>query len=264
MQSFSIASGKGGVGKTSFVINLALGLSQLKQKVLIFDADLGLANVDIMLGITPKFDIRYIINGSLSLKDIIYETEYGFSVIPAGSGVLELTQLNSNQKLLLRAQMEEAFASFDYLFFDISAGISDNVLFFSQLAEERIVLLTPEPTSMADAYAYLKVLYRKSKIKEYKLMINMAKDEEEGKKVFHQLLYVTEKFLPEIKLSLLGILPYDECVKRAIRSQIPYLIYCPDAKISIKLKEIAYKFLNQKSKKKDKIFEEFLERFSAL
>ncbi|BAU22755.1 flagellar synthesis regulator FleN [Caldimicrobium thiodismutans] len=264
MQSFSIASGKGGVGKTSFVINLALGLSQLKQKVLIFDADLGLANVDIMLGISPKFDIRFVLNGSLSLKDIIYETEYGFSVIPAGSGVLELTQLNSNQKLLLRAQMEEAFSPFDYLFFDISAGISDNVLFFSQLAEERIVILTPEPTSMADAYAYLKVLYKKSKIKNYKLIVNMAKDNEEGKRVFHQLLYVIEKFLPEIKISLLGILPYDECVKRAIRSQTPYLIYCPEAKISFKIKEIAYKILNEKSRKKDKVLEEFLERFSAL
>ncbi len=264
MKSFSIASGKGGVGKTSFVINLALALTRLGKRVLIFDADLGLANVDIMLGISPKFDIRYVINGTLTLKDIIYETEHGFSVIPAGSGVLELTQLSSNQKLLLRAQMEEAFSPFDYLFFDISAGISDNVLFFSQLADERIVLLTPEPTSMADAYAYLKVLHKKSKIKDFNLVINMARDEEEGKKVYYQLLYVTEKFLPEIRLELLGILPYDECVKRAIRSQIPYLIYCPEAGISVKLKEMAYKFLNRKAIKKEKAMEEFLERFSTI
>lgn len=264
MKSFSVASGKGGVGKTSLVINLSLALSQLNQKVIIFDADLGLANVDIMLGISPKFDIRYVLNGTLALKDIIHPTEYNFSFIPAGAGVYELTQLTSSQKLLLKAQMEEALYPFDFLFFDISAGISDNVLFFSQLADERIVLVTPEPTSMADAYAYIKVLHRKSKVKNFQLVINMVKDEGEGKKIYQQLLYVLEKFLPEVKLSLLGVLPYDECVKRAIRSQVPYLILCPDAKISAKIKEIAYKLLHQKTKRKDLEFKEFLERFSSL
>jgi len=264
MKSFSVASGKGGVGKTSFVINLSLALSQLNQKVVIFDADLGLANVDIMLGISPKFDIRYVLNGSLTLKDIIYPTEYKFSLIPAGAGIYELTQLSASQKLLLKAQMEEALYPFDFLFFDISAGISSNVLFFSQLAEERIVLVTPEPTSMADAYAYIKVLYKSGRIKNFQLVVNMVKSEEEGKKIYQQILYVIENFLPEVKITLLGILPYDECVKKAIRSQIPYLILCPDAKISSKIKEIAYKLLNKKTQKKELEFKEFLERFSNL
>lgn len=264
MKSFSVASGKGGVGKTSFVINLSLALEELNQRVLIFDADLGLANVDIMLGLSPKFDIRYVLNGQLNLKDIMVKTEYGFSIIPAGSGVTELTQLNTSQKLLLRAQMEEAFQPFDYLFFDISAGISENVLFFTQLAEERIVLVTPEPTSMADAYAYLKVAHRKARIKDFNIVVNMAKDESEGKKIYQQLLYVSEKFLPEIKLSLLGVLPYDECVKKAIRTQIPFVKYCPDAKISVKMKELAYKLLNKRDTKKEKELEMFLERFSNL
>ncbi len=264
MKSFSVASGKGGVGKTSFVINISLALTQLNQRVLIFDADLSLANVDIMLGISPKFDIRYVLNGNLTLSDILYKTEYGFHIVPASSGSNELTKLTSSQKLLLSAQMEEAFYPFDYLFFDISAGISDNVFFFSQLADERIVIVTPEPTSIADAYAYLKVLYRNSKIRDFYLVVNMAKDEKEGKKVFQQLLYVVERFLPESKLSLLGILPYDESVKMAIRSQVPYLICCPEAKISLKLKEIAYKLLKYKSGTKRKDFEEFLERFTTL
>jgi len=109
MRSIAIASGKGGVGKTSFVINLALALTQYHQKVLIFDADLGLANVDVMLGISPKFDIRYVINGELNLKEIVYSTEYDFDLIPASSGVVELTHLNSDQKILLKDQMEEVF-----------------------------------------------------------------------------------------------------------------------------------------------------------
>lgn len=264
MKSFSVASGKGGVGKTSFVINLALALSQLGEKVVIFDADLGLANVDIMLGLSPKFDIRYVLNGTLTLKEILHKTDYEFSLIPAGGGVYELTQLRPSQKLLLKAQMEEALYPFDFLFFDISAGISDNVLFFSQLAEERIVLVTTEPTSMADAYAYIKVVHQKGRVKNFQLVVNMVKEEEEGKKIYQQLLYVVDKFLPEVKLSLLGILPYDECVKKAIRSQTPYLILCPTSRVSVKVKEIAYKLLNQKSQKKDKEFKEFLERFSTL
>lgn len=264
MKSLSIASGKGGVGKTSFVINLALALQELGQKVLIFDADLGLANVDIMLGLSPKFDIRYVLNAQLQLKDIILNTEYGFSIIPAGSGVSELTQLNTAQKLILKSQMEEAFKPFDFLLFDISAGISDNVLFFSNLAEERIVLVTPEPTSIADAYAYIKVAHRRCRIKEFHLVVNMAKDDAEGKKIYQQLLYVSEKFLPELKISLIGILPYDECVKKAIRSQIPFVKYCPDAKISTRIKEIAFKMLNRKKMQHNKYLTEFLERFSRL
>ncbi|MCS7150213.1 MAG: MinD/ParA family protein [Caldimicrobium sp.] len=264
MRSFSIASGKGGVGKTSFVINIALALEYLGQKVLILDADLGLANVDIMLGLAPKFDIRYVLSGQLQLKDILLETEYGFTIVPAGSGINELTQLNTAQKLILKTQMEEAFKPYDFLFIDISAGISDNVLFFSQLADERIVLVTPEPTSMADAYAYLKVAYRKCRIKNFNIVINMAKDDSEGKRIYQQLLYVCEKFLPDIKLSLLGILHYDECVKKSIRSQIPFLKYCPDAKISTKVKEIAYKLINLKRLRDSNNLAEFLERFTQL
>lgn len=127
MKSFSIASGKGGVGKTSFVINIAFALAQLNQRVLIFDADLGLANVDIMLGLAPKFDIRYVLNGTLALKDVILETEYGFSLIPAGSGVSELTQLNTQQKLLLRAKWRRPFppmTTFSLISLQVSAIMS--------------------------------------------------------------------------------------------------------------------------------------------
>ncbi len=264
MKSISVASGKGGVGKTSFVINLALALEELNQRVLIFDADLGLANVDIMLGLSPKFDIRYVFSGQLTLSDIVLKTEYGFSLIPAGSGVNELTHLTTSQKLLLRAQMEEAFKPYDFLIFDISAGISDNVLFFTQLAEEKIVIVTPEPTSLADAYAYLKVATKRARLKEFNLVVNMVRDDQEGKKIYQQLLFVCEKFLPDLKLGLLGILPYDECVKRSIRSQIPYLKLCPDAKISVKIREIAMKILQRRNLRKDKELEQFLERFTNL
>jgi len=259
MRSIAIASGKGGVGKTSFVINLALALVQYNQKVLIFDADLGLANVDVMLGISPKFDIKYVINGELTLKDIIYSTEYNFDLVPASSGVVELTHLNSNQKILLKAQMEEVFKKYDYLLFDSSAGISENVLFFMYLGGERIVLCTPEPTSIADAYALIKVAYKHHRIKDFYLIVNMVKDETEGKRIYQQLLYVIERFLPEIKLSYLGGLPFDECVKTSVKSQIPYLKLCPENNISKKLVQLTFKLLKF-NPQETKGLEAFLER----
>ncbi|NPA38941.1 MAG: MinD/ParA family protein [Thermodesulfobacteria bacterium] len=259
MRSLAIASGKGGVGKTSFVINLALALVQANKRVLIFDADLGLANVDVMLGISPKFDIRYVLNGELSLKDIIYNTEYKFDIIPAGSGVSELTQLSPEQKLLLKAQMEEAFKNYDFLLFDSSAGISDNVLFFMVLAGERIVICTPEPTSIADAYALIKVAHKKHNLKDFYLVVNMINNEAEGKRIYQQLMYVLERFLPDIKLSYLGGLVYDECVKKAVKSQIPYLSLCSEHPISARVREISYKLLRYKSKDSEGL-EEFLER----
>jgi len=259
MRSIAIASGKGGVGKTSFVINLALALTQANKRVLIFDADLGLANVDVMLGISPKFDIRYVLNGDLSLKDIIYQTEYKFDIIPAGSGVTELTQLTSEQKLLLKAQMEEAFKDYDFLLFDSSAGISDNVLFFLVLAGERIVICTPEPTSIADAYALVKVAYKKHRIKDFYLVVNMVNGDNEGKRIYRQLLYVLERFLPEVKLSYLGSLVYDDCVKKAVKAQVPYLSLCSEHPISAKIKEISFKLLRYSSKESEGL-EEFLER----
>ncbi len=257
MRSIAIASGKGGVGKTSLVINLAFALAQSNQRVLIFDADLGLANVDVMLGISPRFDIRHVLTGELSLKDIIYTTDYKFDIIPAGSGVVELVNLNPNQKLLLKAQMEEAFKDYDFLLFDSSAGISENVLFFLLLAEERIIICTPEPTSIADAYALIKVTHKKHKIKDFYLIVNMINNLLEGKRIYQQILYVLERFLPEIKLSYLGGLPYDEGVKRSIQSQIPYLVLYPENTLSSKIKEVALKLLRFDSRKG---LETFLDR----
>ena len=259
MLSIAVSSGKGGVGKTSFVINLACLLAELNKKVIIFDADLGLANVDVMLGVVPKFDVRYVLSGDLTLKDIIYPTEYKFDFIPAGSGVSELTQLSPAQKVQLKSQLEEALKPYDILLFDLSAGISDNVLFFNQLAEERILICTTEPTSLADAYAILKVSHQKLRLSNFNLVVNMVKSDEEAKQIYRRLLYVVERFLPELSLNYLGAIPYDECVKRAIKSQIPFAKLCSDSIVSKKLREIAFKVLQFKGKKDS--LAQFLDRF---
>ena len=259
MRSITVSSGKGGVGKTSFVINLAITLAEFNNRVLIFDADISLANIDVMLGISPAYDIRYVLNGEKTLKEIIYKTQYRFDFIPGSSGVIELTRLNSEQKLLLKAQMEEAFKDYDYLIFDNAAGISDNVLFFNVIAGERIVLCTTEPTSLADAYALIKVCFKKHRIKDFYLVVNMIRDKSEGKKVYQQLIYVLEKFLPEVKLSYLGGIEVDECVRKAIKVQKPYTEICPDSKAVRALKEIALKLEKYKTDQKVSM-KDFLER----
>ncbi len=263
MRVLAVSSGKGGVGKTSLVVNLALALSEEGEKVVVFDADLGLANVDVMLGISPPLDIRYVLKGEKSLKEILYKTEYNFEIIPASSGSLELTQLNLSQKLLLKAQLEEVLKKQDFVIFDISAGISENVLFFNFLAEERIVIVTPEPTSLADAYALIKVAFKKYKIRDFYLLVNMVKEDKEGKKIYQQLLYVLGKFVPEVKLSYLGALPFDECVGKAIKLQIPFLKLCPLASVSQKLREVALK-LRKVSPKGDNQLEVFLEKWMSV
>ncbi|MCS7278848.1 MAG: MinD/ParA family protein [Thermodesulfobacteriaceae bacterium] len=263
MRVFAVSSGKGGVGKTSLVINLALALSEQGERVVVFDADLGLANVDVMLGLSPPFDIRYVLKGEKTLSEILYKTEYNFSLIPASSGNLELTQLNLSQKLLLKAQLEEILKKQDFLIFDISAGISENVLFFNFLAEERIVIATSEPTSLADAYALIKVAFKKYKIKDFYLLLNMVKEEREGKKIYQQLIYVLEKFLPEIKLSYLGAIPFDECVSKAVKLQIPFLKLCPLASVSQKVREVALKLIKVSPKGEDHL-EVFLEKWLSL
>jgi flagellar biosynthesis protein FlhG len=158
--------------------------------------------------------------------------------------------------------MEEVFKKYDYLLFDSSAGISENVLFFMYLAEERIIICTPEPTSIADAYALMKVGYKHHKIKDYYLVVNMIKDEIEGKRIYQQLLYVIERFLPEVKLSYLGGLPFDECVKTAVKSQIPYLKLCPEKNISKKITQIALKLLKF-NPQEARGLEQFLEKLTA-
>ena len=164
---FTITSGKGGVGKTNIAVNLAYHLAKRGKRVVVFDADLSLANVDIMLGIAPKYNLFHVLYDGVPLQKVLYPTQYGFSILPAASGIREMMELNNGQKLDLLSEMETISDGVDYLLVDTGAGINDTILYFNMAVQQRLVVLTPDPTSLTDAYALIKVLYIKHKINDF-------------------------------------------------------------------------------------------------
>ncbi len=236
---FAISSGKGGVGKTSFAANLALALQALGLRVLLFDADLGLANIDVLFGLTPKANISDVLAGRCSLRDIIVEGPRGIKILPASSGIVRLTNLTEGEKLLLLEEFEDLEAEVDIVVLDTAAGISENVLYFNLASQERILIVTPEPTSLTDVYALIKVLYHRYGLKSFHLVINGVQHESQGKQVFRQLVAVVERFLGSLSLNLMGILPFDQVVSKAIQAQRPFIELFPEARISRAISQIA-------------------------
>ncbi|MGC8736949.1 MAG: MinD/ParA family protein [Dissulfurimicrobium sp.] len=191
----SFSSGKGGVGKTNIVVNLAIAMADLGQRVMVLDADLGLANIDVILGLTPKYTIDNVFSGYVTLKDVLIEGPSGILILPAGSGVTELLNLGEGEKLFLLDEIEGLGNDIDIMLIDNAAGISENVMYFNLAAQQRVVVATPEPTSITDAYALIKVMVNKYKVNTFSLLINMARDESDALKVFRQLTLVTDRFL---------------------------------------------------------------------
>ncbi len=225
----AISSGKGGVGKSSVVVNLALALDRLGKRVLIMDADLGLANIDILLGLAPKFNISHVLNGTKQLRDVLVQGPGKIRVMPASSGVQELTRLTDEQKLIFLEMLDGLETEVDILLIDTGAGISDTVVYFNLAAQEKIVLVTPEPTSLTDAYALIKVLYTRHEERHFKILTNAVKDEAEGKAIFAKISKVADHFLDGLSLDYLGAVPYDPYMSKAVIQQKPMLELFPQA-----------------------------------
>ncbi len=217
----SITSGKGGVGKTSFALNLALALSPA-YRVLLVDADLGLANVDVMLSLAPTVTVRHVLLEGRSIREAVINSGYGFDILPAASGVVELAQPDSEMKGTLELGLRElAEEEYDLLIFDTGAGISPIVLWFNCLADFNLVIYTPEPTSITDAYALIKVLSRDYGQKNFFLLANQA-SEKEGEQYFSHLNRVIGHYLG-LNPYYLGAIPRDGEVEKSIRLQKPLL-----------------------------------------
>lgn len=235
----SVTSGKGGVGKTNLSVNLSYQLAKLGKRVVLLDADLGLANVDILLGLNPEKNILDLLSKKACLADILIPTPYGFTILPAASGVPDMLSLSTGRKLELLDALDALDPQTDFLLVDTGAGINDNVLYFNIAAQERLLLLTPEPTSLTDAYALVKVLTVNHGVNRFLVVVNMARDGKEAKAVFTKLHAACDRFLSGVSLDLIGHVPKDDGVRSAVIRQIPFSHLQPDGQAGIHVSEVA-------------------------
>jgi flagellar biosynthesis protein FlhG len=235
----AVGSGKGGVGKSNVVVNLSLALNSMGFKVLIMDADLGLANIDVLLGLTPKYNMSHVMTGQKRLDEVLIDGPGGVKIMPASSGVQELTRLTDDQKLLFLELLDGLETDIDVLLIDTGAGISDTVLYFNLAAHERIIVVTPEPTSLTDAYALIKVLYSRHGERYFRILVNSATEESAGKSIFAKLSKVADHFLDGLSLDYLGTIPYDKSVTRSVMQQKALLEAFPDAPASRAFMQVA-------------------------
>ena len=216
-QVIAVSSGKGGVGKTFISVHLAARATRQGKRVLLIDADLGLANVDIMLGLTARGSILQVIEGQSGLDDILVKAGDNLDVLPGGSGLHELSHLSAEHQRILLDELDRLSKGYDLVLVDTGAGIGDNVLFFASSSESILVVLTPDPTSLTDAYALIKVLSQRHRVSRFMVAVNQASDTS-AQMVFRRLLAVSDRYL-DVVLDFVGNMPECPSVREAIQSQ---------------------------------------------
>lgn len=243
MRIISVTSGKGGVGKTSLVSNMAVGLAQLGKKVLMFDGDLGMANIDIFFGVHPQKTLQDLVDGA-SLKECLTSAAQNIDLLAGGNGIYNLCHLNAFQRREIISRLAEMNFSYDYLLIDTSPGLHDHVLHLNSIADDCCVVLTPDPSSFADSYALIKVLNQKYKTQRFSIICNQVKDEKQGEQLYMRFLDVIQQFLP-VRLTYLKSIPYDANMK--LSNQLQRLILRQDAKSisALALKSICTEFVSQ-------------------
>jgi flagellar biosynthesis protein FlhG len=218
VRMISVTSGKGGVGKTNIAANLAYLLARMNQKTMVLDADAGLANIDVILGINSPYNLLHVLNGERTLAETMVEGPGGIKILPSASGIPEMTDLSRGQKLTLIDELNSLNETLDFIFIDTGAGISSNVMYFNMAAKEIIVVTSPEPTALTDAYALIKVLYQRHAKRRFRLVINMVRNPAEAKEVYERLSHATDHFL-NLTIEYLGYVLLDEKVREAVRQQ---------------------------------------------
>jgi flagellar biosynthesis protein FlhG len=227
----AVTSGKGGVGKTNLAVNVSMALTRLGHRVAVIDADFGLGNVDVMLGLTPEHHLGHVLAGEKSLTDVLVEGPRGLTVLPAGSGVQPLTSLTAAQRQRLTATLEQARTMFDYLVVDTASGISDNVIDTLKLAEHVLLVTSLDPAALVDAYALAKVLWKESAEAEIGLVVNGVRDGVEARLAFRQLDLAAARFLGQ-HLQYFGFIPEDPAVRESLLIQRPIVDHLPQAPAS--------------------------------
>ncbi|MDR3358697.1 MAG: MinD/ParA family protein [Desulfovibrio sp.] len=225
--SVAVLSGKGGVGKTNISLNLACALRQAGFNILLVDCDLGLANLDVLLGITPQGNLQDALLGKIPLREALYPVEPdGFDVLPAASGVPELSEMKTETRDVLLSRLEPLLGHYDYVFMDTGAGISGTVQTFAAMAAARIVVITPEPTSLTDGYALVKVLHGRYNLRDFLVLVNQTASAREARSVYDKLAGACRHFL-HLEPVFLGHVRQDKKVTEAVCRQEPLLRYAP-------------------------------------
>jgi flagellar biosynthesis protein FlhG len=238
LRVIAVASGKGGVGKTNVTANLAVALARMGERVCVLDADLGLANLDVLFGLSPRLSLLDVLRGERRLAEVIIDGPAGVRIIPAASGCEELTALAPGDRLRLLDEVDTLDETVDVLLVDTAAGISSNVLHFTAAAADALFVITPEPTALTDAYALMKVLAGRYGQREFLVAVNMAAGAADAQAAFVRLDRVAERFLG-VRLEYQGYVPFDAAVPRAVREQLPVLLAAPGAPASLALAQLA-------------------------
>jgi flagellar biosynthesis protein FlhG len=236
----AIASGKGGVGKTNVTVNLGVAMAAQGKEVVLLDADLGLANIDVMLGLHPQFNLLHVLDGSKSLNDIIVEGPAGLKIIPAASGVQRMAELSTAEHAGMIQAFSEMDQHIDVLLIDSAAGIADSVVSFSKAAQEMIVVVCDEPASITDAYALIKLLSREHGVERFHIIANMSRNVQEGRELFDKISLVCDRFL-DVTLDFMGIVPFDDDLRRAVKKQRSVVDAFPRSKSATAFSHLAKK-----------------------
>lgn len=240
VQVIAVTGGKGGVGKTNVSVNLAMALADLGRRVMLMDADLGLANVDVLLGLTPNRTLIDVVKGECELRDVLLQGPGGIRIVPAASGAQSMVQLSPTQHAGLIQAFSDLGENVDVLIIDTAAGISESVISFVRAAQEVLIVVCDEPTSITDAYALIKLLNRDHGINRFRVLANMAHSPQEGRNLFAKLSKVTDRFL-DVALQYVGAVPYDESVRKAVQKQRAVYEAFPRSKCALAFKAIAEK-----------------------
>lgn len=240
----AVSSGKGGVGKTNFAINLALAYGQLGRKVIVLDADLGLANVNVILGVIPQYNLYHLIRKQKKLRDIIIKTDYGIDIIAGASGFAKIANLSDEERKNFISELDDLSNS-DIIIIDTSAGVSDNVLSFIAASDDVIIVTTPEPTAITDAYGIIKIIATEidDVDLDLKLIVNRVNSVVEGKKVAERVINIAGQFL-NLKVDYLGFVYEDNLVHTAVLKQKPFMVLDPKGKASICIRHIVSRLEN--------------------
>ncbi|MGX9417285.1 MinD/ParA family protein [Vibrio sp. RC27] len=238
----TVTGGKGGVGKSNVTLGMAISMARQGKRVMVLDADLGLANVDIMLGIRPKKNLGHVLAGECELSDAIVEGPFGIRIIPATSGTQSMTELSHAQHVGLIRAFGNLDEEMDVLLVDTAAGISDMVVSFSRAAQDVVIVVCDEPTSITDAYALIKLLSREHQVQRFKIVANMVRSYREGRELFAKLTLVTERFL-NVTIELVACIPLDDNVRQAVKKQKIVVEAFPKSPASLAINSLANKAL---------------------